>query len=751
MMRPWSRTLVWVLGAAAISCVDVPPGETSASEDASDLGVQGSSLAIRVPGRWSPPPDVIARANAQFVEVVDPPPVYPLGHCSGPDLLRDYCTHPACSGPHPGTQAIADWIMAKWGATGISNLGVAGCRRNTNNGAYLSVHAIGRAIDIGVPLDGGDADNTIGDAVGNFLIERAQYIGIQRVGWDGRWFNGRNGFGANMCSSSCGVSDYPSGCWPCNPHVNHLHIEVSVDAGNQNTRFFTEGPPGETCPVVCYGSAAVAADCSFVDCAASGQVCVDGPVRCAPIEPPSATFNASAALPTVEPIGGIARFTFVGPARVFDTRMGADSSRLMRAGAGSLAVDAPATVTSWPLLPAGARGAWLNAAAVQGAGAGFLQVYPTGSTTGSSTLNYQLNAVRSNAAPVSFGTGDGVDFMANVSSTDLITDIVAAFTDEGLGLRSIAPRRVLDSRGGASVLAETEYPVGVEAPADARGVVATVAVLNDEPGFLTAYACGAPRPDTSSINYEGRGVVANTVVSELSADGKLCFWSKSPVDLVVDIAGYFVPDGELSYQPVHAVRLLDTRQVGARYEGRPAPRQLIELPIQSLPGAPAGIQSVVVNLTATGSDPAGFVTMFPCGFDAPVTSSLNFGSERGSVGTVGVTSIGDGSLCMQTHNRTHLVVDLLGVWVPTPGAAPTPSTPPVDPDPSISGMEDAGVGDAGVGGDGGPSGDAGPSTGGLNSGCSCRVTAAPSTPPLWAMALGVFAVGVVFGRRRRCR
>lgn len=738
---------------------------TPADDAAPAPGTEALEQPVRVPGRWAPPADLIAIANAQFVPVVDPPPVNPGGRCAGPDLLRDWCEHPACTRAHPGTSEIAEYILRRWPTT--INSGVYGCRRNTNNGGFLSVHAVGRAIDISVPLSGGDADNTLGDEIANWLMTNAEHIGIQRVGWDGMWFNGERGFGARMCQRTCGDNDYPQGCWPCNPHVDHLHIEVSVDAANRNTRFFSQGPPGETCPIVCYGNAAVNEDCSFVDCALQGQVCRPDPVRCVndePPEPPAATFAPDAAQPTLTPIGPPVRFDFVAPTRVFDTRPDGDDARLMRAGTGPLSPDAVATVTDFPAVADDARGVWLNLVAVLPGERGFMQAYPAGPAPETSTLNFEPGSARSNGAPVVFGQGGGVDF-ATVTEVDVVADVFAAFTDDGLGLRSVAPRRVIDTRDTPDpVPAMTPMVVDVGGPAGARGVIASVAVINDDAGFVTAYACDDPMPETSALNYAGDGVVANTIVSRVSA-GTLCLWSTQPVEIIVDVTGYFVADGELSYQPVRPVRLLDTRQDGARYQGRLGDGQGIELPIQGLAGAPAGIQAAVVNLVAVQSDDAGFLTVYPCGFDAPLASALNFGAGREVVGTVTQSSIGDGALCVRGRNRTHLIVDLLGVWVPTPGAAaPTESTPPDDVDPAIPADPDGGVDDMGVDAvdegvladasamaDAGRTRDAGPGDaadpqGGVESrGSASGCRAAPGDdPPLWLL----FGLALIWRRRR---
>lgn len=144
---------------------------------------------------------------------------------------------------------------------------------------YLSVHAIGRAVDSMITTVGGDADNTAGDPIANFLVENAEYLGIQRVIRDGMYWNGEHGFSE--------TPDTPdsSGTAP-NHHLNHIHFEVSVEAAQQQTQFFTDGPPA--CSASCDGNMLVRADCSSVDCAATGEVCLDGLGTCGRPEAPAA-------------------------------------------------------------------------------------------------------------------------------------------------------------------------------------------------------------------------------------------------------------------------------------------------------------------------------------------------------------------------------------------------------------------------------------------------------------------------------
>ena len=104
------------------------------------------------------------------------------------------------------------------------------CRR-IRGGRGMSVHGTGRALDVFVPLDGGRADNDLGDPVANYLVENAETIGVQLVIWDRTIWNGsRRGDQARAYGGA-------------HPHHDHLHIELTPAAGRLQTPFFSGTPP----------------------------------------------------------------------------------------------------------------------------------------------------------------------------------------------------------------------------------------------------------------------------------------------------------------------------------------------------------------------------------------------------------------------------------------------------------------------------------------------------------------------------
>lgn len=709
----------------------------------SDFAASG----VAVPGRWTPPARTMTLSNPQYVPVVNAPRI--TGTCTStcPTNVWGTCRDPACTGQLAGTLEIQRYVLNRW--TFARPGGDFSCRRNSNPNAcdYLSVHAIGRAIDVMIPMAGSDADNTLGDQIANWLIENAEYVGIQRVIWDGKYWSG-NRVNDHFRDIEANASQ----------HTNHIHVEVSVDAAARRTRFFTMGAPPMTCPVVCYGNAAVRADCTYTDCAAMGQVCVADPApRCAPSESPASVRNAGATISAATRAGGITRFQAIAPTRLFDTRTPAGSSQLMRsdsAASGPLTATRTGTFSAFSGLPAGTSGVWLNVAAVPQMEPGFIAAYPAGVTTDSSTVNFAPPNARANAAAIALGAGGGVTFRSNTTA-DVIADLSGAFSPTGMGLRTITPTRVIDTRSGAPIAANGRLTVTVNAPADARGVVASVAVIpRGNPGFVTAFPCDGAAPSTSNINHTGTNVIANTVISRIT-NGQLCFQSLAEVDLVVDVTGHFVDNGELSMQLINPLRVLDTRSATSLYTGRLGAGQIVEIPVSTIAGLPADARAVVANITSVDAAANGFVTAFPCGIPTPNTSSLNF--TQGVVGGSAVIApLGAGRLCIFANTRTHLVVDLLGVWVPTAGSTPTdPMTPPENPEDPGELEPDAGapmsdasvpVSDASAPPRSDASTDAGTQPPAI-AGCGCRTAAQrPSRAPITFAAL---ALGAALLRRRR--
>ncbi len=165
-------------------------------------------------GRWAIPAEVLQAGSQARVTITEAGPWRGEASCSG-TFTR-------------GAQRLKEWMLAHWPQ--VTSVGGYSCRAINGNGNVTSIHAVGRALDVFIPLDGGEADNDLGDALANYLIVEAGSIGIQRVIWDRSYWRAGN--------------DPREGAYNgAHPHHDHLHVELSVAAGNEGTPFFEAGLP----------------------------------------------------------------------------------------------------------------------------------------------------------------------------------------------------------------------------------------------------------------------------------------------------------------------------------------------------------------------------------------------------------------------------------------------------------------------------------------------------------------------------
>ena len=140
-----------------------------------------------------------------------------------------------------GAEALRTFLIEKYPQ--INSIGGYACRPIVGNPSQASVHSTGRALDIMLPVGfQAEAINGEGDPIGNFLVANAEEIGIQFVIWD------RTSWGAHRASGA--KERYYSGA---HPHNDHLHVELSEEAGRGETAWLQDGwtpiePSGTTEP-----------------------------------------------------------------------------------------------------------------------------------------------------------------------------------------------------------------------------------------------------------------------------------------------------------------------------------------------------------------------------------------------------------------------------------------------------------------------------------------------------------------------
>ncbi len=242
------------------------------------------------------------------------------------------------------------------------------------------------------------------------------------------------------------------------------------------------------------------------------------------------------------------------------------------------------------------------------------------------------------------------------------------------GFHAVTPVRLLDTRqhggtvGAGCVVTIDVLPV---APVGAAGVALNVTAVDAATrGFVTAYPCGSPRPETSNVNPRVGEPTPNLVIVTLDATRQVCLFTFSATNLVVDATGWFGGGGSMFHEAT-PVRVVDTRtpQRPDGATGKLHAGSVLQVPLGG-PSLPADATGVVVNITVTEPDAPGFATAFPCGTPLPLSSTVNYaaGEDRANQAMVGLGA--GATLCVFVLTDTHLVVDVSGWFGPGDGGVP---------------------------------------------------------------------------------
>ncbi len=220
-------------------------------------------------------------------------------------------------------------------------------------------------------------------------------------------------------------------------------------------------------------------------------------------------------------------------------------------------------------------------------------------------------------------------------------------------------------------------------PANVTAVSLNVAAVSpDGDGFVTVWPCAVTRPLTSNLNYTRGAIDGNGVIAPVDANGKACVYSHVGTDAVIDIAGWFGPTDSSGsgFTAITPKRLIDSREgigvpLGLVRPEAPVTLAVVGAGVQMIDGTsvaiPPNAVAAAINVTAVTPSGPGYITVWPCGVDRPVVSTVNFNAgairANGAIAPLGV----GGTLCFYSHAPTDLVVDVVG-WF-TAGASPVTS------------------------------------------------------------------------------
>ncbi|MEQ8437395.1 MAG: M12 family metallo-peptidase [Ilumatobacter fluminis] len=200
-----------------------------------------------------------------------------------------------------------------------------------------------------------------------------------------------------------------------------------------------------------------------------------------------------------------------------------------------------------------------------------------------------------------------------------------------------------------------------------EAVLLNVTAINPSAaGHITVWPCNEQQPTASNLNYTPGGVVANTVLAKLDNRGRVCIYTHAQVHLVVDVSAAVPNDSSL--RPVVPARLLETRSGPAfrtsdgQNQGggvRPA-GSVAKIKVAGRGGVPQTATAAMLNVTAVNPSAAGHITVWPCDQRQPTASSLNAGPGQVVPNAVLAKLDPQGNICIYTHARMHLLVDVAG-------------------------------------------------------------------------------------------
>ncbi len=363
------------------------------------------------------------------------------------------------------------------------------------------------------------------------------------------------------------------------------------------------------------------------------------------------------------------QYTPVVPVRVLETR--AAVGQVGYAGAKPIAGQTiQLQVTGLATVPSDASAVVLNITGTEATSDGFVTVWPCGANRPTtSNLNLRVGVTTPNLVISKIGTGGKVCVFTQ-SGAHLLADVSGYFPADTTFV-PLLPARVLETRTAAG-------QVGFTGPKPVAGrtiqlivggvggvpLFASAVVLNltgteaAADGFVQAWPCDQARPALSSnLNVRAGSTVSNTVLSELSADGKVCIFTQSSAHLIADVSGYFAAITD--YQPLPTTtpaRVLETRssagQIG--YSGpKPVAGQQITVHVNHA-------SAVVLNVTGTEVTREGFVTVWPCNASRPTASNLNLRAGVTSANAVVTKMSPSDTVCVFTESGAHLIVDVSG-------------------------------------------------------------------------------------------
>jgi len=365
----------------------------------------------------------------------------------------------------------------------------------------------------------------------------------------------------------------------------------------------------------------------------------------------------------------------MSPKRVLDTRTGLGQStgqtgRLPAGQAQFFNIFGTGVIPS-----SGVAAVAVNVTAVNPSGPGNLRVYNAfGAVPNTATVNYVKGKAVNNFAVVDV-TGGGLDLYSDGSSTDVVIDVVGYYTATAAVFNPVTPSRVVDTRTGAQVPANTVtgFQVGGQGgiPLGAKAVAMNVTAIGATTGgnlrVFPDAGVDTKAPTAANITYIKGTDKGAFVIVQLPASGKIDVYSDGgPINVTFDVVGYLDSTAKSVLQT--PTRVLDTR-TGSDHVGDVtgpiAANTETAFQVGGNANVPADAQAVLVSVFAVGPTSGnGNLRLYPADAALPTVANVNYLGNN-SIGNFAIVKLSsDGKLKVYSDgSATNVVVDVVG-WVP---------------------------------------------------------------------------------------
>jgi hypothetical protein len=216
--------------------------------------------------------------------------------------------------------------------------------------------------------------------------------------------------------------------------------------------------------------------------------------------------------------------------------------------------------------------------------------------------------------------------------------------------------------------------VPLQGPAGATSALVNITLTGaTQVGYVTAESCDGNvtgERQWSNGNVAVGATVANLAVVPLDGLGRFCLYNSSPMHIIVDAQGFFMPSrlagtSATLFTPLSPTRVLDTRSSGGKFAALSENGVVVA-------HAPVGSVAMLSNITVTGTVGAGYLTADSCENLQPgeqTRSNINFGNDDtvANLAVVPMGLVGDKpGFCTLSNAGLNQVIDVQGVFAPSP-------------------------------------------------------------------------------------